>query len=193
MCLSAVDAPSLSFFVSLFLSQSLSFSLFSQPLSFSFSLSFSLCVLLVVASPLPMSWYAATMLSLPLVWPPCVSPLFLQSTRALSRFCALSLFLSLSLSPSVCCLLSRHHCQCHGTLRQCFLRLSFGPHVCLSSFCSRRALSLDFALSLSVLQAWYLGITPPTPLKNALPRTRPIDQHAPTNPHPNTRGHATCP
>ena len=53
--------------------------------------------------------------------------------------------LSLSFSFSVCSL-SRHHCDT-TVMARCD-KLSFGPHVCLPSFCSRRAFSL-FRASLS--------------------------------------------
>ena len=55
-------------------------------------------------------------------------------------------------SFSLCCL-SSHHC----TLRR-FLYLAFGPHMCLPSFCCRRALSFSLSLYLSFPSRLFLSL-----------------------------------
>ena len=138
------------------LSLSLSLSLLSVCLSFSRSLSlessFSLSLCRLSRHQCDTTaMVRCGMLSLQLFWSPCMSPLFRQSTRALLSFSLSALFLSLFLSLSLS-LLSLLSVACRGitgTLLRwyaCVLDLSFGRHVCLPSFCSRRALSLFLCL-----------------------------------------------
>ena len=146
VCLPSFCSRALSFSSSLFAQVSLFLSLF---LSFFLSFSFSVCCLSRHHCDVTVM-LRCDMISLPLFWSPCVSHLFLQSTRSLSLSFTLSLlslslyFLSLflSLSFSVCCL-ARHYCDTTVMVRCGMLTLC-------PSFCSRRALSLSLFLSLSL-------------------------------------------